>query len=426
MLNLVSQRVLNVGLRALAMASRFILIFVLAKFLEPAEVGLYGLFLATIAFSVLVIGGDFYTYSQRELMSLSKSDWAFVIKHQLVAIGFLYVFLLPLQLLIFWFDFLPRSLLVWFIALLFVEHIAQEINRLLVAMQHPILASWILFIRMGAWVAYVVPVMWLNPETRNLDVIFGSWFIGALLAILIGGFAVYREVIPWRPGRIDWAWIKRGFRVAFIFLVATTSFKALTTVDRYIVEYLNHPDLLGVYVLYIGMAMAVVNFLDPAVFSFLYPRAVTAYRQGDYVTYNKVMKEMVVSSIAVTLILALIIAILAPYVLEWIDREAYQEQIFLLWILLMVAAVYGIGLIPHYGLYAKGLDRCIVLSHISSLLIFVITVFLIAPYNPLEATAYALLAAFIWMAIIKSICYFKIGQNDKLSQYESVLTSGNS
>jgi len=88
-------RVLNVSLRVLAMGSKFVLLIGLAKLLEPAEIGLFGLFAATVSFSMLVIGGDYYTYSQRELMSLPRERWSFVLQHQLLATGLLYIFLLP-------------------------------------------------------------------------------------------------------------------------------------------------------------------------------------------------------------------------------------------------------------------------------------------------------------------------------------------
>lgn len=426
MLSVLAPRFMNLGLRATAMGSRFVLVIVLARLLEPAEVGLFGLFLATVTLSVLILGGEFYAYSQRELMSLPVSRWSFVVQHQMIAIGLLYFLLLPPQLLIFWFDLLPESLLYWFIVLLVVEHIGQEINRLLVAMQHPIVASWILFIRMGAWVIYIVPLMWVYPETRELDEVFKAWFVGALVAVLIGGTVIYREIKPWGSIVFDWAWIKRGFKISLLFVLATISFKTLTTADRYIVEYLNNPDYLGVYVLFIGMAMAVVNFLDPAVFSFLYPRAVAAYRQGDILTYKKVMKEMVMSSFVVTILLVAMIALIAPLVLEWIGRDAYQEHISLLWVLLVVSAVYAVGMIPHYGLYAKGADNCLVLAHISSLGVFAITVVLLASKNPLLVTAYGLLSAFVWMGVVKSICYFKLSRsetagNNYLSEDESTV-----
>lgn len=402
-------RILNLALRLLAMGSRFALIFMLAKLLEPAEVGLFGLFLATVAFSMLVIGGDYYTYSQRELMSMPRERWSFVLQHQLLALGILYLFLIPPQLLLFTFNLLPSNLIFWFLILLIAEHLSQEINRLLIVMQRPLLASWVLFIRIGAWVWGLLPVLWFMPATRELETILIAWLLGASLAIFIGMWAILREASPWHFWPWDWAWLRRGFGVGLLFLTATMCFKALTTFDRYVVKALDGLDQLGVYVFYMGMAMAIMSFLDAAVLSFLYPRMISAYRQGDHVTYLRVRKEMTWSTLTITVGLATLIIVVAPAVLNWIGRPRYIEHMHLLWLLLAVTVIYAMGMIPHYGLYARGADRSIVVAHISSLGVFALTVALLAHSAPLEAAAYGLLAAFTWMGGLKFVQYWRLG-----------------
>ncbi len=76
-------RLLNVALRGLSMGSRFLLIFALAKLLSPTELGLFGLMMATVSISVLIIGVDYYTYTQRELLARPVEQWSFVIQHQI-------------------------------------------------------------------------------------------------------------------------------------------------------------------------------------------------------------------------------------------------------------------------------------------------------------------------------------------------------
>lgn len=58
-------RLLNLALRAATLFSKFALVFVLAKFLETSEVGLYGLLAATISYVLFALGFDFYTFSTR-------------------------------------------------------------------------------------------------------------------------------------------------------------------------------------------------------------------------------------------------------------------------------------------------------------------------------------------------------------------------
>ena len=52
-------RLFNMALRGLTLASKFLLIFFLARFLEPAELGLYGLVVATIGYALYLLGLDF-------------------------------------------------------------------------------------------------------------------------------------------------------------------------------------------------------------------------------------------------------------------------------------------------------------------------------------------------------------------------------
>ncbi|WP_133511737.1 lipopolysaccharide biosynthesis protein [Candidatus Thiosymbion oneisti] len=398
-------RVANVALRGFAMGSKFVLIFVLARLLEPAELGLYGLFAITVRFGTLLIGGDYYIYAQRELLSEDRQRWSFVLQHQAIATGLLYLALLPTQLLLFRFDLLPGSLIVWFFLLLVFEHLAQEINRLLIVMGRPIIGSWIFFIRMGAWVWPLVAIMWLLPRARTLDAIFLAWLLGSALAFALGMLAVIREAAPWRRWPLDYAWLKRGFGVALLFLTATLCSNVMTTADRYIVEALVGRDLLGVYVLYMSIAMAIVAFLDPAVFSFLYPRIVGAYRRGELLAYRRLMKELIWSSIALSLGLAILIALSAPFVLRWTGRSLYVEHLPLLWVLLSVAVIHVIGMAPHYSLYVRGADRVIVLAHISALFVFAAVAVLVAPHAPFYAPAYGLLAGFLWIGGLELVWY---------------------
>ncbi len=408
----VFRRILNVALRGLSLGSRFVLLFVLARLLAPAEVGLYGLVAATVSFSVLVIGGDYYTYSQRELMSRPREEWGFVLQHQVVATSMLYVVLVPLQGVVFVFDLLPHSICMLFFVLLLVEHLAQELNRLLVAMQKPLSASWVLFVRCGLWVWVLTPLMWNMPGFQNIETVFIAWIIGSLVSVVLGVFIVWRVVPAWRWWHIDWAWLRTGYRKGLMFLTATMCFKALFTADRYIVGHLAGADMLGVYVVYAGMAMAIFNFLDPAIFSFLYPRLVSAWRQGQYATYRRVLKELSVSAVLASLGLAVMCSLVAPWVLRWTGKEIYLHQQSLLWVLLIMVIIYAVGMVPHYGLYARGADRSIVFSHVSSLVVFSMIVVLLVAHSPLYGTPLALIGAFTWMGGIKLWFYTRLSAYD--------------
>ncbi len=401
----VFSRAANIGLRGLALGSRFLLIIALAKLFPPSAVGIFGLVSTMIVFGLLVVGAEFYSYSLRELLSRDKAEWSYVLQHHLLALLFLYAFLLPAQLLIFALDLLPLDLMGWFFLLLVLEHLGQELNRLLVAMQKPITASVVLFFRMGAWVWVVLYYLWADSTLRTLEFVLMGWSVGCLIGVIIGLFLVWRNVENWKWWPVDRQWIIAGFRVGILFLVSSLSMRAILTFDRFAVDYYVGADFLGVYVLYIGMAMTVVNILDPAVFAFLYPRLVEAYRKGRMGVYQKTMKELIVSTLVLSVFFALLIYFLSPYVYEWIDKPIYANYQFVLPLLLCASVIYVIGMVPHFGLYAKGLDKELLFCHVSSAIIFAILVIMFSQVATESAVPLALICAFFWMGALKLLFY---------------------
>ncbi len=409
----------NVGLRGITIFSRFALIMGCARILEPAQLGLLGLFIATINYGVLLVGGDYYTYAQRELLSEPRSRWSFVLQHQLLATAALYLIIFPVQFILFWLGLLPMEMMWWFLGLLFFEHFAQELNRALIAMQHQLWASWILFFRRGIWVWVVLAVMWKTPELRTLETIFVGWLIGAAFACIGGAAIIVKRATPWKRWTIDWQWILRGYPVGLLFLVSTLCLKGITTFDRYMVQGIAGEDILGAYVFYSGIAILVISFLGFSVSSFVYPRLVAAYSARDQMTYKRTMREFAWSATSVSLVMAIGIILAAPWVMEWTGKSIYAEHIPVLWILVSGTVLYGISMVPHYGLYAAGKDRSIVFCHATSLLVFTVVALALSHWPNAKGIAVAQLVAFAWMLFAKTAIY----KHNKIGRFVSV--SGN-
>lgn len=397
----IAPRAANVSLRVFTMGSRFVLLLALSRFLEPRDVGLYGLFTGTVIFSWQLIGGEIYSFSNRDMLRRPPSQWSYIIQHMALGIAVLYVLMLPALGLVFRFDILPTQLAGWFFAILICEHISQEAHRLLNFMGRPISAGVVLVVRSGAWVWLIIPAMWLYPEYRGLETVFMGWLIGAGLALALGSALVYREIPLWQRWPISLGWLKRAFQIGAIFLLSAMSFRAITTADRYTVQYLVGEDLLGVYILYIGMAMSIISVLQPAVLAFLTPKLVAAHHNDNSIEYRQTIREIAWSSVGLAVVLAFVVALFAPQLFEWIGRDLYSQHLPLLWILLLVAVMYAAGLAPQSGLYAKGKDRSILIANLSSLVVFVIMIAALARAVPLFAVPLGLFGAFLWVCVFR-------------------------
>lgn len=402
-------RLLNLALRAATLVSKFALIFVLAKFLEPAEVGLYGLLSATIFYVLFALGFNFYTFATRELIVTDRCNWAGMLRDQGIFYSLTYSTLLPLCLLLFWLGFLPWQLAIWFFPLLALEHLAQELNRLLVAISEPLWASVILFVRSGSWAVITALWMWLDPAQRTLGFVLAAWTIGVLISCLLGASRLRGFDRTSLQRAIDWPWIRKGVRVAFPFVLATLSLRALYTVDRYWIETLGGLEQLAAYVLFVGIANAIMSFLDAAVFSFVYPALIASASKGDSHAFEHQMKRLGQHTLAVTISLSIVTILCAGPLIDWLNRPNYTQHFSLLYWTVLAAALYGVSMIPHYGLYARRKDRPIIATHLASLPIFFLTCLALIPVLDIAAVPAAMALAFLFILCAKFLAFKRCG-----------------
>ena len=137
-------RILNMLLRACTLGARFVFVFFLAKFLDAKAVGYYGLFTATVGYFLYLVGLDFYTYTTREILKAQHEQRGQMLKGQASLSALLYIVVVPLAVWMLPQAQWPSELLLWFFPILVLEHLNQEISRLLIALSEQITASLII------------------------------------------------------------------------------------------------------------------------------------------------------------------------------------------------------------------------------------------------------------------------------------------
>ena len=238
-------RLLNIGMRGATLLLKFVLLFSLARLLEPSQVGLYGLFAAVALFLAGVAGLGYSMYATREIAAADVDRRTAIIRDQAVFCVLAYVLVLPLSLLLFFSETLPWTLAGWFFALMVLEHVGVEVERILVAASRQMAASVVLFLRSGSWVLVAVPLMWTNPALRRLDTVLAAWGVGATVACAVGLIGIAR-IGTWDIFRaINWSWMKGGLRIGLPLLGGTLALKSLTTLDRIWVGVVGGLEVLG-------------------------------------------------------------------------------------------------------------------------------------------------------------------------------------
>lgn len=400
-----SEKLLNIVLRTLTLGVRFLFIIGLARFADPATVGHFGLFVATISYAMLFAGLDFYTYANREVARAPAQSRGGMLRSQATLSIAVYVLVLPLLIwLLLKLDW-PLVMLWWFVPILLLDHINQEIYRLLVTLSQQVWASIILFLRQGSWGLVLIGTMVVAPQTRDLSYILPAWAIAGLVAAALGVWRLRQlKMGSWRVP-FDWAWVRKGLAISGGFLIATLALRATQTIDRYWLEALTDVQTLAAYVLYFGIAAALIMFLDAGVFAFAYPTLIRLYHEDRVREASRVVRIALLQTVIVTSSFALISWLVLPYLLAWIGNPVYSDQLALYAWLLGAMILNALGLVPHYALYAKGHDRPIIISHILGLVTFVATSYAFSFGQPNFAIPIGLVASFLVILISKAIAY---------------------
>ncbi|MBK1885425.1 lipopolysaccharide biosynthesis protein [Marinobacter sp. DY40_1A1] len=405
-------RLINLGLRGTTLVSKFLLIFMLARYLEPAELGLYGLLTVTIGYSLYFLGFDFYIFTTREVLKAKPEQRGRLLKSQLALSLILYAVFLPLTAGLFGLGLLPWWLFPWFLSLLVLEHVTQELNRLLVALQRQLVASWILFFRAGAWCLAVVGVMFLNENSQQLQTVLVGWIVGSSIGLVIGVTVLWRTRMGGWQLTVDWKWLKQGLRIALPMLVATLALRGIYTVDRYWFEALAGLDALGAYVLFIGMCTALLGFMDAGVFTFLYPAMIAANANNNSAEFRRKYRQLAWQTFALTGLFSLCAWLVITPLLEWLGRPLYLEKIELFGWLLLATGLFVVGMIPHYGLYARGKDKALITAHIAGFLVFLLSTAIVSPFMAEMAVPLGLIFAFVFILAWKTLQFYRLTPAD--------------
>lgn len=397
-----ARRGLSVGLRIGSLAAKFFSIFLIARFLAPADFGMYGLVAAGVAYATYAAGADFYTFANREFICAVPKKRGQILKQQAVALGLTYLVVIPLVTVAFACGLLPWTLFGWFLVLLFMEHMGQEVTRLLIASGHALAAAVVLFFRTGLWPLIAILLMWTLPELRNLGVVLGCWAISGVLGVLLAMHLIRRQGLHGWAGPLDWFWIRRGFRVAGWFLVSSLGLRALFSADRFWVEAIATPEVLGVYVFYMSIAGALPALLEAGVFAFEYPGMVATYPSMSPANRRNHAVRLLLKVAALSIAYSAVILLALPLALRVVNRPEYVNQTFLLIAGIGSAILYVMSLAPHFALYALRNDRSIVAGNILAALAFFPTAAVLHQVLPVEhAVALGLCMSFLVLLVWK-------------------------
>ena len=398
-----SSSILNLGLRGLSMLAKFLLIIYIGKYLSVDELGEYGLFATTITIAIYFLGFDFYTYNTREILAKEENERLPLIRDQFIFHLLVYVIALPLLLTIFTLGIIKTEFIIYFYLILVFEHLSQELYRLYTTLKKPLFANFLLFMRTGLWVYAVISLWYFNIEgMMNLKTVLYGWTVGSFMSIIIGVVYLKKDYdFKSLTEKIDWLWIKNGVKVSIPFFIGTLAYKVIEFSDRYMIDYYMTKADVGIYTFFSGIANTINIVVFTLVIMIYYPLLVEQYQNKNMDMFKKTLKVFSIKTITFSIFSALGILLLIGFVLDFMGKVEFQNNIEVLWILIIANIILNISFIPHYVLYVAQQDITIRdATLIGASLNIVLNLMLIKNYGIVGA-AISTLLSFLIILLIK-------------------------
>jgi len=391
-----SNKIINLFLRTLTIALKFVLSLLLIKSLGVAEYGVFGLFQSTVIIMTFFLGLDFYTFTTRQILKLKSKEFSYYIKHQIIFHALAYVLVLPFSYFLVLWNIIQKEFIYLFIIILVSEHLSQEIYRMLIILKKTVVATTVLFLRSGLWIILTY-FLWKNnfiPST--LESLFYLWLVGAALSVAIG---FYNLDFKWIKG-VDKTYIKKGFMVALPFFMGTILYKLMEFSGRYFLNFYFSSAEVGVFTFFSSIANVMFVFVQTVVIIELYPSLIESKNKSytHFLAKLKTFKNQTIlySTVGITLSLIGIYPLLL-----FLDKTILFDSIVSYILLLVSTTFFCFSFIPHYALYTYNLDWKILKATFIGAVCNVVGNLLLIPYLGVLGAAIAQLISFFMFFVIK-------------------------
>jgi O-antigen/teichoic acid export membrane protein len=386
---------ISMAMRASVMAARFALAIFIARYLDLSSLGLYGLAVGAIAIVPLAVNAgmnhllmrDAVTASSVELTDGLRHYWAFVIP--------VYIVLLTLSVPLTY-GFETSALWILIVAVMWLEHIGNDIFYLLSSISNHISANVNAFLRGAAWILVYVPLAIWEPSLRTLPYLFGFWVVGGILSVVL--FIWISWSWPWRAAfslPFKPSIIAATIRKSFHLCLSDLSFFASQYIDRYLVTLFLGIKIAGVYFLFWTVANAVTSFLGLVVQQQQRPILIHAYRVGGPSAHCQLAWRFMQTMTVATAVLSIAVGFAFQILLPWLGQPTLAQHLSAFWLIVAGMAARCLADFEAMGLFTSHRDRITTLTNVVSVGVLAIAQTILVPLAGLYGAGGAILITFI-------------------------------
>jgi len=393
----------NFACRSAGIFAKFLLIVYISKNMSLEDLGLYNIIAVTVAWSVYVVGFEFYAYSLRHIVGETTTVISSHVFNQVIfhLAGYSVLFVLSPVLVAF--DFVPLALLPYFVLITVFDQLSQECFRICVALERSQFANFIHFIKSGLWVYPLLLLPYFFNQDISVHLILSAWLAGTIVAFGIGALKLARlNVLNFRGVRMDFGWIKQGAVVAFPFFIISISQLTMDFSDRYLIDFFLTKTDVGIYSFYYGIANVPITLITSVLVSQYYPRIINIYKFPTPEKERKrVARKFMVQCLGLAVVTSGASFILIQFLLKFIGRQQLLDNIDLFYLMLVQVMLFAIQVVIQTVLYARHEDKYLLYSALAAAVMNIVINLLLVPAIGVNGAAIATILSMALMLVAR-------------------------
>ena len=391
------EKVFNLFLRGLSSISKLALLIFIAKYHPLNETGIYGIIIGQLALGSLVIGYDFYSYSNREIVN-QTAERDQIIFDSFYFYKYYYLLSIPFVTSLFLINQGFINYLPFFLFLLISEHLSQELVRILVSEKRNTEASIAVFIKQ--FMPSVSYVIYLYISSPNLYALFSMIIISSIFSFM---YSYQRLNIKIQGLKKNLIWIKKGVKLSTIFILSTVCLRFVSTFDKTIINQYFDETIVGIYSFLFTISMSLNILIEVMVINFGFKDLISS---GDNVKkLKKTFHSMVLETFFYGIFFIIFLNLIFGSVIDIVDKPLLGEYLLEFNFLILIAILFSLSSIQTLYFYSKKYDSFNLIMNFIFLSLFISTI-LIVNIDTLLEFIFCILISYVSILLIKGVFIF--------------------
>ena len=397
------ERVRSLLLRGISLGAKFLLLVIMGRFLPLDDIGRYGLVVATVNILSRLAGAEFYTFTNRALVTAEEPERWPIVNGLALLVGVGLIISAPVcWLLTRFMDLGIRWLLL--VGILVANQVGAEAARILVAVGQPVRSYLVSALVNGVWPLMLIALWAVVPGTGTLGSIWIAWMAGAAVGSAWGVAEVLRSIrAPYHAGTPGAAWVREGLRTAGFFLAAAAGLRAIEFADRFIVHFFLGTAAVGVYTYYASFSKLTFELPSAMVLVPMFPEMVSVMQRGPRERARRTLGRLTRRSVALSMASIPVLFVGLWVATRLLDRPEIWTSPSAYAFLLLGGVAFAASQGGHHALYGVGRDRELMWITVSAAAVNLILGCALTPLVGMPGAAVGTLAAMVVLLLAKEV-----------------------